>query len=242
MTTSNFPNGATNVADSVSLGSYVAQDPTKVHSWFDDFDTFSATTGTTGGSEWLLTAAAAADTAAIEDADGGILLLTTDTATADTVYLQWEGFQPTPVESWTFTTGTPMWFKCRLKLAVAAGAALICGLAVTDSSPLDASDGIYFLKAAGSATMSLVVIASSTATTTTAKTMVDDTYTNLAWYYDGTDGIDIFVDEVKVARSVITNAPSTELAVTLGIKNNNATPRTARIDYIFVAKRRDTDI
>ena len=118
---------------------------------------------------------------------------------------------------------------------------MIVGLHITDTSPVAAiTDGIYFLKSDGSTTVSLVVNKDSTATTTSAGTMADDTWTTLGFYYSAKDGkFYIYKDNKLTGTSVNTNAPDDEeIALSFTIQNGEAVVKTMSIDYLAVGKER----
>lgn len=245
MPTTNFINGVTNVQESQALGSYVAPDPTKCHAYMNDFDQFSVNTVTTALADWFPTLVGSTGTSAvITNADGGVVLVTNGTTASDSLFFQWKGGQgATVVETWKFEAGKPLWFKCRWKVSDATQSNVVIGLQITDPSPLSVTDGVYFLKLDGSTTVNLLVTKNSTSTTTAAATLANDTYVTLAFFYDGSDRIDIFLNDVRVASSVTTNLPDDEeLTISFGIGNGEAAAKTMSVDYIFVAKQRDTEI
>jgi len=84
-TTSRFPFGITNTIKTETLGMFGIPDPTKFHTFFDDFDRYVA-------GDWTLTSIGTTGTAALADGDGGLLLLT-DTA-ADNADSRSESVQP----------------------------------------------------------------------------------------------------------------------------------------------------
>jgi hypothetical protein len=237
MTTTHHPNGVTNVTSNSTLGSYVAPDPSKVHQFFDDFD--SADIGTTG-TDWLYTKTGAGTTA-ITGESGGVLLITNAAADNDNVFLQWMGKNAGTVgETFKFVLGKKLWFKTRFKTSDATQSDIVFGLQITDTAPLAVSDGVFFLKADGAATVDLLVEKNSTATTTSAvATLVSATYITLGFVWDGVDRIDYYVDDVWKGKSVTTNlVDDEELAVSFGIQNGEAVAKTLSVDYIFVAAER----
>jgi len=231
MGTTNFPNGLTNNTAQNALGSLTQLDPTTVHTYFNDFDTYVA-------GDWTVTETDSGATQALTDADGGVLLITNTAADDDLVALQKKG------ESFTFTAGKQSYFKARLKVSDATQSDFVIGLQITDTTPLAVSDGVYFLKADGAATVVLKVIASSTATTTSAiATLSNDTYYTFAFYYDGVSYVNYYLgtdtlNPTYLGRSVVTNLPTTELTVSVALQNGEAVAKTMSIDYIFVSKER----
>lgn len=231
MPTTNFPNGITNNTAQNCLGQMPQLDPTALHTYFDDFDTYVA-------GDWTVTETDAGATQTLADADGGVLLLTNTAADNDLVALQKKG------ESFTFTAGKETFFKARLKVSNATQSDFVIGLQITDTTPLAVSDGVYFLKADDAATVDFKVVASSTATTASAiATLADDTYYTFAFYYDGVSYVNYYIgtdtlNPTYLGRSVVTNLPTTELTVSFALQNGSAAARTMSVDYIFVAKER----
>jgi len=144
-------------------------------------------------------------------------------------------------ESYLFDASKDFFFKCRIKISDATDATMIVGLHITDTTPVAAiTDGIYFLKSDGSTTVSLVVNKDSSATTTSAGTMADDTWTTLGYYYSTKDRkFYIYKDNVQVGTSVNTNAPNDEeIALSFTIHNEEAVAKTMSVDYLVAGKER----
>jgi hypothetical protein len=207
---------------------YGLPDPSSWHSYFDDFDYYVA-------GDWTVTEVGTA-TQALTDADGGVLLITNSAADNDSSFSQKVG------ESFLLEAGKPAVFKCRFKVSDATQSDLVIGLQITDTSPLDATDGVYFTKADGSASVSAVCRknASTGSTSLAAATLADDTYIVLGWYYDGKSSVQVFADDVQVGTldGSSTHLPDTELTVSFGIQNGEAVAKTMSVDYILAAKRR----
>lgn len=232
MTTTNFIDGVTNVAESTALGTYLYPDPTVCHTWFDDFDDYVA-------AEWTITETGTG-TRAVGNLDNGILVVTNGASDDDANFLQWSGAtNAATVETWKFVSGQKLWFKTRLKISDATQSDLVVGLQITDTTPLAVTDGVYFLKADGSTTLNLLVTKDSASTTTAALTMVADTYYTLGFVYDGASRIDIFVNDVRVGSSVTTNlVDDEELTLSFGIQNGEAAAKVLSLDYIMASKER----
>jgi hypothetical protein len=221
-----FPNGVTNVGEDSPFADLAMPAPTKFHSYMEDFDYYTA-------GNWTVTETQAGATQALTDGDGGLLLLTNTAADNDLVSLQKVG------ESFRFASGKELFFEARFKVSDATQSDLVVGLQITDTSPLDVSDGVFFIKADASTTVSLVVEKNNTATTTSVGTMADDTFISLGFYYDGASAIQYSVNGSVLGTSVTTNLPDDEdLTVTFAIQNGEAVAKTMTVDYIFVAKER----
>ena len=221
-----FPNGLTTVTKNAPMGDFILPDPTTAYTYLEDFNYYLA-------ADWTVTEVGVA-TQALADGDGGLLLITNAAADDDSSFQQKVG------ETVLFETGKKAWFDCRFQVSDATQSDVVIGLQITDTSPLDVTDGVFFIKADGAATIDLLVEKDNTATTTSAvATLVDATNIRLSYFYNGVDSIKIFADGVHVATSVTTNLPDDEaLTVSFGIQNGEAAAKTMTVDYIFAAKQR----
>jgi hypothetical protein len=188
--------------------------------YFSHFPTYTA-------AEWVVTAPNSG-TAAMTDRHGGWLLLTTGAADTNNVALQTTG------EIIRFAPGRKTWFEIRLEAADATGPGITAGLQIRDTSPLDVTDGVFFIKAKGSTSVSFLVEKASTATTIAdVATMANDVPIILGFYYDGANVMEYRVNRQKVGTAAVTNLPDTEeLCVSFGIENGSAAAKTLRVDYV----------
>lgn len=226
MITTRFPNGVTNVGEQSLFAELGQPAGTLYHTYFEDFDYYTA-------GDWTVTETDAAATQALTDGDGGLLLVTNTAADNDLVALQKKG------ESFRFATGKPLFFEARFKVSDATESDVVIGLQITDATPLDVSDGVFFLKSDGSTTINLLVEKNNTSTTTQVGTLANDTFIRLGFYYDGVSAIEAFVNGTYVATSVTTNLVDDEdLTISFALQNGNAVARNMTVDYIYVAKER----
>lgn len=233
MTTTNFVYGLTNAANSASLGSYVAPDPTLYHTWFDDFDQYTS-------ADWVITTVGSS-TIGVIDANNGILSVATGASDNDHDYFQWSGNTSSSVtESWTPTSTKPLFFKARFSLDVATESDFFIGLYDTDTDPIGGiANGMYFTKADGSTTLNFVAVNSSTATTTPVATIGTSTFVSVGFAYDGYSTLNLYVDDNRVASSVVTNVPLTvDLAHSFAVQAGDTAAVTLLLDYIFVSQAR----
>lgn len=227
MTTTRFPNGVTNVGEQSLFAELGQPAATNFHTYFEDFDYYTA-------GDWTVTETDAGATQALTDGDGGLLLITNTAADNDLVSLQKKG------ESFRFASGKALFFEARFKVSDATQSDVVIGLQITDTTPLDVTDGVFFIKADGAATVDFRVEKNNTATTASAiATMANDTYIRLGFYYDGSSAVQYFVNGTYTGSSVTTNLPDDEdMTVTIAIQNGEAAAKTMTVDYIYVAKER----
>ena len=222
-----FPNGVTNVGEDSLFAAMGQLAPTKFHTYWEDFDYYTA-------ANWTVTETQAGATQALTDGDGGLLLLTNSAADNDLNALQKVG------ESFRFESGKKLFFESRFKVNDATQSDVVMGLQITDATPLDVSDGVFFIKPDDAATVNFLVEKNNTATTASAiATMADDTFIRLGFFYDGIDAVFYYVNGVLAGKSATTNLVDDEdLTVSFAIQNGAAAAKTMTVDYIFVAKER----
>jgi hypothetical protein len=225
--TTRFPNGVTNVGEQSLFAAMGQLAATKFHTYFEDFDYYTA-------ANWTVTETQAGATQALADGDGGLLLLTNTAADDDLVALQKVG------ESFRFEAGKKLFFEARFRVSDATQSDVVMGLQITDTTPLDVSDGVFFIKADGAATVNFVVEKNGTATTASSvATLANNTFVSLGFYYDGVSQVQYFVNGVSAGASVTTNLPDDEdMTVSFAIQNGEAVAKTMTVDYVFVAKER----
>jgi hypothetical protein len=220
-----YPNGVTNTKNKATSDMSVL-DYTEVHQYLNDFDTYVA-------GDWTITEVGTGSRA-LTDEDGGVLLITNGSNDDDSNFFNKVG------ESYKFVAGKKLFFKSKFKVSDAVQSDFVTGLQITDTTPLDVTDGVFFRKDDGDANVDFVVEKDNTATTATAITTVsNNTYIELGFYYNGVDKIAYFVNGEKLGTSVVTNLPDDEeLTISFGIQNGEAVAKTMSIDYILVVKER----
>ena len=229
--TTHFTSGVTNVGTDSTLGKFKAPAPHKYHTYFNDFDTYLA-------SDWTITTTedgTGSATEALTDGDGGLLLVTNAAGDNDHDFFQLvkEGFK--------YEAGKQLAFHIRFKTNDATQTDIVAGLQLTDTTPLDVTDGIFFLKSDGAATISFIVEKDSTQSTLTLpNSLADDTFMTLGFVYDPKDQkFHVFQNNVLAGTVVSTNVPDNEeLTVSFGIQNGAAAAKTLTVDYIGASKER----
>jgi len=225
-----FPNGVTNVAENDLFCDLASPDPTQFHTYFNDFDTYAA-------GDWTVTETSATATQALADGDGGWLLVTNSDQDNSLCALQKVG------ESFLMESGKKAFFKTRFKVSDATQSDLVMGLQVTDASPLDVSDGIYFEKADGSTSVNLICRKNATTGSnaeSAVATLADDTFITLGWYYDGQGTVTYAVNGTVTGSMDASSSylPDTDLTVSFAIQNGEAAAKTMTVDFVYAAKQR----
>jgi hypothetical protein len=232
-----FRTGVSNQVPGNPLFQLPYLDPTKYTTYFNDFLTYHA-------DEWTITTTEAGSgdaTEALANGPGGWLLITNDDADNDLDFLQLKG------EAFKYVATKNMFFKARFKVSDATQSDFVMGLGITDTSPLDTTDGFFFLKSDGAATMDFLIEKDNSATTNSSvATVADDTFLTAAFHYNphGTStnagAFEIFIDDALVAtETTLTNVTDDEdLTISFGIQNGAAAAKTMTVDYIFAAVER----
>mgnify|MGYP003654873257 CR=1 FL=1 len=229
-----FPFGVTNVDKTSPFAMMGLPSPLTFHTYFNDFDEYVVT------SRWTETKTGAG-TVATADVDGGAILITNAAADNDNVFVQKIG------ESFLLASGKKLFFEARFTVSDATQSDWVMGLQVTDTTPLDVTDGIYFQKDDGDTNIDFYVSKDATTgrLTTTAITTASAaaTFMRLSFYFDGKRYVHVWKDGVELAQvdlttTLATYLPDTELTLSFGIQNGEAVAKTMTIDYVFVAEER----
>jgi len=231
MATSNFPDGITNAQLNSVFASMIAPDPTLFHTYFNDFDVYTA-------GDWVVTETDSAATEALTAGDGGLLLITNTAADDDLVSLQ-----KTPA-AFAMTAAKQAWFSARLKVSDATQSDVQVGIVIVDTTPLDATDGIYFQKNDGSTSVAVICRKNATTgsnTATAIATMADDTFITLQWYYNGAGRLyygynGTQIGSIDASSTYLPDA--TNLTVSVTLQNGEAVAKTMTVDYLFAAFER----
>ena len=240
ITVTRLSGGVTNVGETNPLADMGQLDPTKFHTYMEDFDQFLLTDGTTA--QWTVTAASTG-TAALTAVNGGALLLTAANTDEDLIQVQ------RTTATWLPAAGKKTFFKARLKLSAAALTDLFIGLSVVDTSLIATSaigttECMGFFKAATDTTLTFYNrLDGSTGSTSASSigTVADDTYFTVSFYFDGASTVYYAFDDVikgSVSGSS-TYLPNTVMTPSIAIaQEGTAGAGTCTVDYFFAAQER----
>ena len=233
MSMTRFQNGANTEADNAIFKQLGTFSPTKFHSYFNDFDTYTA-------GDWTVTEGNAGSTEALTTGDGGLLLLTATNATTDKVYMQLGA--DSSINGFSMEAGKKAFFEIKFKTSEVTTNGLIAGLHVSNSVDYAPTDGIYFYKPASAATVNFICRKNTSSGSTSASavaTLTANTNVVLSWYYDGIDTVSYAVNGIVLGHLSATSAylPDTAIGINFGI-TTAAAANTMTIDYVFAAKER----
>lgn len=230
-----FPNGVSNRPENdIWGGSMPFPDPTSFHAFDEDFDFFLA-------ADWTVTETQAGATQALAAGNNGLLLLTNSAADDDINQVQKvpAAFLP--------AVGKKLFMKCIFQLSDVVQSDFAIGLQLANVNGTDltvATDGIFFLKVDGAATIALYArqadVAANSATSGAIATLVNATNVELACFYNGVDRIYYSVNNavlgyITVSASIL---PNVVCAPIVSLRNGEAVAKTATIDKIYVAQER----
>jgi len=228
-TNTNFDNGVTNNPLSNLLGSYILPDPTVCHTYFNDFDTYTA-------GNWTVTSTGST-TQALTNENGGSVLVTNSAGNSDLVSLQ---LLPA---SFALTAGVPAFFKARFKISDVNLSNFSIGIQSIDTTPFSVVNGVLFSKASGSAALNFkITSASTTQTASNTLTLINATYVTVGFFYDGTVisyfGSTDSRNPTQLGMVTPNALPSGALTVSISLSNGEAVAKTATVDYILAATQR----
>ena len=199
--------------------------------YHNDFFTYNS-------GDWTITtteAGTGSASEAVTSSAGGALLLTNAAGDNDLDFLQLKG------EGFKLSTSKKAYFSARFKVNDVDQSDFVMGLGITDTTPLDTTDGVFFISADGDAGLDFLVEKDNSATTTEdVATMADDTFITTTSFIDP-DASKVYysINNAKPVGVAITNLPDDEeLTVSFGIQNGEASAQTMTIDYVVAAVER----
>ena len=145
------------------------------YGYSNDFFTYQA-------DDWTITTTedgTGSATEAVTSSAGGALLLTNAAGDNDNDFLQLKG------EAFKLSSSKRAYFSARFKCNDVDQSDIVIGLQITDTSPLDVTDGIFFISNDGDAGLDFLVEKDNTATTTEdVATLADDTFITVSGFID----------------------------------------------------------
>lgn len=179
------------------------------------------------------------DDAQVVASTGGRLVLTTNDADNDAIFLGFWGPVATATGTLPFlpVAGTTLTFGIKAKINTIATTDIMFGIGIVDVTPFGGiADAIYF-ESLGSATVFSTVLEQGDSETTTAMTttIADDTYFECGFTVTGITNVDNFHDDEVVAASAVTNLADQAdeaMAPFVAIRNFDASAATFTIERL----------
>lgn len=221
-----YPKGVNNQASGTPFGDLPVLNRLALHLLDDDFDNYAAT-------QWTVTATTG--TTALQAGNGGQVIQSTAATLND---IQANVKLPAAFQ---IAAGQGAWFAWRGNLANALDNTLQVGLQ-TGGTFLAPTDGVFFTKAAASASVNLVIRAASVSVTIPMPVFAfaNGVNTTLAWYYDGAK-LTAWVGTLgqytsTVSVTAFTTLPTAAvLSPAFGLSAGSAAVRTLTTDYLVAA-------
>jgi len=211
--------------------------------YFETFNDFLKTSDYTAG-DWTITNSGSPTIAVDVDDVGGMLSIATGGTDTNSSSHQ------SKIEAFKFVSGKAIEFEAAFALDDVVDSIFMLGLAITDSSPLDAADRLVFKKEDTESTLSFQCTkdGSTVSALDDFATLVNNTQVKVGFYYDGSTAavagsggaptIDVYLNDKRVGSVPITNAPDTEMCITAHVVTGKTGAVTAKIDYIRVVQER----
>lgn len=180
---------------------------------------------------------AGSDDGQVVSSTGGRLVLTTNDADNDAIFLGFWGPVATATGTLPFlpVAGTTLRFGIRCKVDVIATCDLMFGLGVVDTTPFGGMTDSIRLEALGAAAV-LDYFVEQDSTETTASmvtTIADDTYFDAGFVVTGVDTVNFLHDDENLAASAVTNLDDDEpLCAFVAIRNFSAATATLTIERL----------
>ncbi len=203
------------------------------HTYLQDFDQYVA-------GDWTVTETQAGATQALAAGNGGRILLTNSAGDDDVNQIQ-----KLPA-SFLLSLTKQFWMSAIFQISDVIESDFAIGVQLANADGTDlavATDGIFFLKADGAATLNLYVRknnAAGSSVATAIATLVNATDIQLDVYYDG-QGLVYYAVNGAVAGTIAMSAdnmPDVIVSPIISLKNGEAVAKTANADRLFVALQR----
>lgn len=218
----NFENGLNNRNAAALFGSMAQLDPSRFHSYMEDFDEFIA-------AQWtLVTTGATAQIAA----DGGVLQLTTGAVATNE-----ESMIKVP-DNFDITQPRPTYFRAKIEVDEATECNINVGLA--DSAALVPNNCIQFRKDTSDLDLD-VLLRSGSADIDVAlavASIADATSFTVEFYWDGQDRIYFGANGTPLGFLDASTLPVGPLAPTVSVFAGGSGAVALDLDYLFAATER----
>lgn len=201
--------------------------------WYQYFNDFMNYLGST---EWTVTNANGG-TLALRDEAGGVLRITNGATNGFFVTIQKIG------EAFLPAAGKQFAGRIKVRTPDATNTQIVAGLCITDTTPSDATDGIYLYKADAAAAAVLIVRKNATTGSESLALgdMANDTWFTLDLFYDGGDRLYAAVNGTMIGYLPYTTdyIPDTEITPTvLNLNGAAGASEVVDVDTLWFAQQR----
>lgn len=187
--------------------------------------------------DWVVTTAeagAGSATETIQDSNWGVIRITNAAGDDDLDSIQ------SKYEFTKLVASKDTWFEVRFRINDATEADVILGLCIRDTTPLAATDYVYFVKDDDDTNWDFVAAKDSSETEVATVDTADTSWHTFSIHADGITNLTPYID--GVAGTTITTAGSInddeEMAITVHLENGEAVAKWIEIDYIRVQQDR----
>lgn len=224
----NFENGITNRNAADLFGSMAQLDPTRFHTYMEDFNYYTA-------ADWNITGVNAG-TPALTDGEGGVLINTNGGLDNDSTFFNkvGEGFQ------FNASQDNKLYFRARWSINQAVESDFIIGIG--DAAGLSPANGAFFRTDDGDAELDFFVKEADNdefTATNISDVIADGVFLTTEFYFDGIDRIYYGVNGTPLGFGEIDPLPGGLLAPLFSAQNGQASGLITQVDYFFVAQQRD---
>jgi hypothetical protein len=223
-TTTRFPNGISTDILGGNLGDSVLPDPSKMHTYFNDFDYYD-------DNNWEFEVVGTPSRALI-DADGGVFRAQTSNAPGD------ETSQLLKGQSFRFVSGKNFVFKTKMSITTLNGGSYLLGLS-TDNSPFATiRDAAVFSMFEGD--IDFVLSKDNSRTIVNVGTYEANEFLTLGYQYNSKGNMSVYINDEVVANVVTNNLPDdVDLSPFISaVKSSTPVPKAIDVDYLYVASER----
>jgi hypothetical protein len=179
----------------------------------------------------------------MQDEVGGVLGLKTTTTLNQGIQMQSMG------ESWKPEAGKKIWFECKARISTLIGyVELFIGLIETNADIADGStpaavNTIGFRKIAAAAAINTQVSTGAVAPVASSTNFLVDDYHHLGFFVDGVSSVTFYatngVEKPAIIRTVTTNIPTTEMALSFGVRRTTgANENSLFLDWYKIVQTR----
>lgn len=241
------PGGISNATPNQTMANSGAPDPTWVHAYANDFDTFAP-------ADWTITQTGTTPPApALIPGDGGVLQITTTAGSSDGCGMQ------LAVAGFSFVPGKGTFFKFQGNLPDVVTEIFYAGMIAKVASNIVVADGVFLLKPSGQSSLFLYVnnaslgVSQAIALPTGVALTAGQTF-ELGLHMDSMGNVEVFFNPTTGSNPILAGnnrgrvyyyvSPAAQgltgllMTPSFGIQNVSATAHSMNVDFIVASRNR----